>query len=127
VLRLTIHSPNTSDDIHREDNSTKDCQLAQDIGRLLLPFIHANVDLGKVIAMRARKKTVLYFVSAVPWSQFAAHLLFVMRQVGRHCDNMILNIAQVQTDLATWSHIPLFVASFRESLDDVGFVAQQAV
>jgi hypothetical protein len=52
---LTIHAPNTSNDVHRQHNRSENGELAQNVRGLLLPFIHANVDLSEVIAMRTRQ------------------------------------------------------------------------
>lgn len=73
---------------------------------LLLPLIHVNADLCEVVPMRSAQQRL------------------VMRQVPRHGQDMVLNIAQVQPNLRFRRHFPLFVAPLRKTFDDVGFVAQ---
>lgn len=50
-----VHAPQTSDNVHGQNNGTQYGQLAEDIGRLLLSLVHANVDLSQVVAVRSRK------------------------------------------------------------------------
>lgn len=52
-----IHTPDTSDHVHRQNDGSQYCQLAKNVGRLLLPLVHPDIDLGKVVAMGARKQT----------------------------------------------------------------------
>jgi hypothetical protein len=56
---LPIHSPDTSNDIHRQHNGTEDGKLAENVRRLLLALIHPDVDLGQVVAVSARKETAV--------------------------------------------------------------------
>jgi hypothetical protein len=41
------------DDVHREDDGPEDGEFAEDVGVLLGAFVHADVDLGDVIAVGA--------------------------------------------------------------------------
>ena len=40
-----VHSPQPGDDVHGQDDRAEDGELSEDIGRLLLSFVHADVDL----------------------------------------------------------------------------------
>jgi hypothetical protein len=53
---IPVHAPDTGDDVHGQDNRTKDSQFAQYIRSLFLALVHADVDLSEVIAMSARKQ-----------------------------------------------------------------------
>lgn len=61
-----VHAPKTCDDIHRQDNSSKNRELAQNVVGLLRALIHSNVDLREVILMRPGENPVIS-------SQFSAH------------------------------------------------------
>lgn len=50
-----------------------------------------------------------------------------MRQIIIHGHDMILDIAEVEADFAPRSHLPILVASLRETLDDICLVAEQTV
>jgi len=49
-----VHSPHTTNDIHGENNCTKNSKFSQDVGCLFLAFVHEDVNLSKVIGMRTR-------------------------------------------------------------------------
>lgn len=51
----------------------------------------------------------------------------VVIEITRHGHDMILDIAQVEADFRPRRHLPLFIASFGESLDDVRFMTQQSI
>ena len=55
----TVHTPNTSDNVHGQDDSTKDGKLAEDVGSLLLTLVHADVDLREVVAVCSRQETAI--------------------------------------------------------------------
>jgi len=46
-----VHAPHTGDDVHGQDDGTQDRQLAEDVGGLLRALVHADVDLGEVVAV----------------------------------------------------------------------------
>ena len=48
-----------------------------------------------------------------------------MVQILRHRDQMVLDIAQIQPDIAGRRDPPVLVAPLREPFDDVGFVAHE--
>lgn len=48
-----VHSPETGNDIHRQDDGSEHGELAEDVCGLLLSLVHADVDLGEVVAMRS--------------------------------------------------------------------------
>ena len=52
MKRLTPHA---CDDIHWQNDSTQDGELAQYVGSLLLALVHADVDLSEVIGVGSRK------------------------------------------------------------------------
>jgi hypothetical protein len=52
-----VHTPDTSYNVHGQNNRTKNGKLSENVGRLLLTLVHPDVDLSKVIAMSAGKKT----------------------------------------------------------------------
>ena len=53
-----VHAPHTGHDVHRQDDGTKDRKLTEDISGLLSALVHANVDLGEVVAVGAREEAV---------------------------------------------------------------------
>ena len=53
-----VHAPHTSHDVHGQDNGTEDCELAEDVCGLLGALVHADVDLGEVVAVGAGKEAV---------------------------------------------------------------------
>ena len=53
-----VHTPETGDDVHGQDDGTQDCQLSQHIGGLFLSLIHTNIDLSEVIAVGSSKDPV---------------------------------------------------------------------
>ncbi len=50
-----------------------------------------------------------------------------MRQIPRHCDDVILNISKIKSDIASGRHLPLLIAPLRKPFDDIRFVAQESV
>lgn len=48
-----IHAPQAGDDVHRQHNGAEDGELAEHVGGLLLALVHADVDLGEVVAVGA--------------------------------------------------------------------------
>lgn len=50
-----VHAPKTSNDVHGKHDRAEYGELAEDVSGLLLPLVHADVDLSKVIGMRARE------------------------------------------------------------------------
>ena len=50
-----VHAPQPGDDVHGQHDSAQHGELAEHVGRLLLPLVHADVDLRKVVAVRARE------------------------------------------------------------------------
>ena len=53
---INVHAPHTCNDVHREDNGADDGELAQDIGVLLGALVHADVDLGNVVAVSSAEE-----------------------------------------------------------------------
>lgn len=55
VILLTrdpnIHSPETRDNVHRQNDGTEDSQFAEDVSGLFLSLVHADVDLSEVVAV----------------------------------------------------------------------------
>lgn len=51
----TVHTPDTSHHVHREDDGTENSQLAEDVRRLFLALVHADIDLRKIVAVRSRQ------------------------------------------------------------------------
>ena len=46
-----IHTPHAADDIHRKNDGAHDGELAEDIGVFFRALVHADVDLGDVVAV----------------------------------------------------------------------------
>lgn len=46
-----VHAPQAGDDVHGEHNGTQDGELSKDIGSLLLSLVHADVNLGEIVAV----------------------------------------------------------------------------
>jgi len=55
------------------------------------------------------------------------YLLFVMRKIARHGDDMILNITQVKTNFASRSNFPLLITLLCETFDDIGLGTEESV
>lgn len=53
-----VHAPHTGDDVHGQDDGTEDGELAEDIGGLFGALVHADVDLGEVVAVGAGEEAV---------------------------------------------------------------------
>jgi hypothetical protein len=53
-----VHAPHTGNDVHGQDDGSEDCEFAEDVGGLLGAFVHADVDLGEVIAVGAGEEAV---------------------------------------------------------------------
>lgn len=53
-----VHSPQSGNDVHRQNNRSQNSQLAQHVGGLLLSLVHADVDLCEVVAMGSSKDSV---------------------------------------------------------------------
>jgi hypothetical protein len=53
-----VHSPHTRDDVHGQDDGSEDGELAEDVGGLLGALVHADIDLGEVVAMGAGEEAV---------------------------------------------------------------------
>ena len=56
---LCVHTPHTGNNIHRQDNGTKDGEFSQDVSVRFGALVHSNVDLGDVVAVRPAQKTVI--------------------------------------------------------------------
>lgn len=52
-----VHAPEAGDDVHGEDDGTEDGEFAEDVGGLLLALVHADVDLGEVVAVGAGEES----------------------------------------------------------------------
>lgn len=52
-----VHTPHTCDDVHGQDDCSKNCQFAENVGVLLGALVHANVDLGDVVAVSSTQET----------------------------------------------------------------------
>lgn len=48
-----VHSPETGDNVHGQDDGTQNSELAENVSSLFLSLVHANVDLREVIAVRS--------------------------------------------------------------------------
>lgn len=46
-----VHAPHTRDDVHGQDDGTQHGEFAEDVGGLLGALVHADVDLGEVVAV----------------------------------------------------------------------------
>lgn len=55
------------------------------------------------------------------------NILFVVTKVGSHGNNVILDIAQVQANLALWSNFISFIASLGKPFDDIGLVSKKSI
>lgn len=53
-----VHTPHSGNDIHRKDDRSEDGEFAQYVGVGLGAFVHSDVDLGDVIAMRSGEETI---------------------------------------------------------------------
>ena len=70
-----VHAPHTGHDVHGQDDGTEDRKLTEDIGGLLGALVHADVDLGEVVAVGAGEEAVsvvlvfcvLFFVAKRWW------------------------------------------------------------
>jgi hypothetical protein len=52
-----VHAPHAGDDIHGQDDSAYDSQLAENVRVLLRPLVHADVDLSDVVAVGSAEET----------------------------------------------------------------------
>lgn len=55
------------------------------------------------------------------------YVRFVMAEITGHGQDMVLDVAKVETDLAPRRNLPLLVAALGETLDHVGFVAEEPI
>lgn len=104
---LNVHTEETTDQIHRDQDRRDKSNLTKNLVDMVSKNEIGNVQLGKVIRMRA-----------------AEHFL-EMRQVRHHGHDVILNITEIQADIAARCNGVLLVAAFREAADDVCFAAKQ--
>lgn len=49
-----------------------------------------------------------------------------MAEVGHHGDDVVLDIAQVKTNVHAWRDLVVLVAALGESLEDIGFATNEA-
>ncbi|KAJ8104979.1 hypothetical protein OPT61_g10459 [Boeremia exigua] len=100
-----VHAEQTADQVERDKNRRDDGDLLQGVvGGVALDDL-IDGDLGEVVGVCA-----------------AEHLLEV-GQVGHHGDDVVLDVAEVQADVAAGRDAVGFVAALGEALDDVGFAA----
>ena len=52
-----VHTPHARDDVHRQHDRTQNRQFAEDIRGLLRALVHADVDLGEVVAVGSTEQT----------------------------------------------------------------------
>jgi hypothetical protein len=48
-----VHAPHAGNNVHGQDDGSEDGELAEDVGGLLCTLVHADVDLGEVVAVGA--------------------------------------------------------------------------
>lgn len=103
-----VHAEQTSHHVQRDNDRGQQGDLAEDAvrGSSLDDAVDGN--LGKVVAVGPRQH------------------LFEMAQVGHHGYHVVLNIAQVQTDVHTRRDLVVLVAALGEALEDVSFSTEQA-
>lgn len=53
-----VHTPQASDDIHRQYDRSQHCQFPKNVCSLLLPLVHANINLSEVVAVRAGENPI---------------------------------------------------------------------
>ena len=58
-----VHAPHTRDNVHGQDDGAEDGEFAEDVGGLLGALVHADVDLGEVVAVGAGEEAVRVKVS----------------------------------------------------------------
>lgn len=103
-----VHTEQTADQIERHKNGCQNGDLAKRLVDVVTLRDIVDLNLRQVVAVAS------------------AEHLFKVRQITHHGDNVILNVAEIEADIATRRHIELFVAAFREAFDDVGFAAEEA-
>jgi hypothetical protein len=54
-----VHAPHASDDVHGQDDGSEDGEFAENVGGLLGALVHADVDLGEVVAVGAGEEAVI--------------------------------------------------------------------
>lgn len=102
-----IHPEETTDQIQRHEDGSQHGDLAEHLVGPIARGDGVDADLGKVIAVRARE-----------------HLVEVA-QIAHHGDDVILDITQVETDVATGRDAVLLVAALGEALDDIGLASEK--
>ena len=55
---VDIHTPHAGDNVHRQDNGAHNGEFAEDVGILFRALVHADVDLGDVVAVGSAEETV---------------------------------------------------------------------
>lgn len=53
-----VHAPHAGDDVHRQHDGAENGELAEDVGVHFGALVHANVDLGDVVAVGAAEEAV---------------------------------------------------------------------
>ena len=123
-----VHAPHAGDDVHGQHNGAEHSELAENVRRLLLPLVHANVDLGEIVRVGSRQEPTreerLVTRTRHAERKRKASLRLAVAQVARHGKDVVLNITQIQPDLGAGRNFPLFVAALREPFDHVGLVAE---
>ena len=122
---MDVHTPETGDQVHRDEYRTQSSQLRQNVVDLVVCVCHFDRNLSQVVGMRARKD------------------LLVMVQALGHCDQVVLDIGEIKPLAWFWSgvvkskknrthnvrgrcHPPILVTSLRQPFDDIGFVAHES-
>ena len=103
-----VHAEETTDEIEGDQNGGDDGDLAEDVVGVISLFDPLHRNLSQVIGMGSREH------------------LFEMGQVGHHREHVILDVAKVESDFGSGRDRVLFVASFGEALDHVGFAAEKS-
>jgi hypothetical protein len=55
---VDVHAPHTSDDIHGKHNRANNSEFAEDVGVHFRALVHADVDLGDVVAVGSAEEAV---------------------------------------------------------------------
>lgn len=104
---LDVHPEETTHQIQRHQNRREHCDLAEDLVGVRALGDIINRQLREVIAVRATQ-----------------HLLKVP-QVRHHSHDVVLDIAEVETDVHARGDVVVLVAALGEAAEDIGFAAEE--
>lgn len=102
-----VHSPQTADEVHRDEHGGDQGDLAQHLVHVVAQDKVVHIQLRKIVGVGS------------------AEHLFKVAQIRHHRNDVVLDVAKVEANITTRGHRVLFVTALGEALDDIRLATQE--